>query len=104
MEKRRFRNSTQQVLAAVQACLRNAVQLGEAAIEQLHAERPGLAVALIVLALEELGKLILADGLAFAQPVRRGSFPGARRILNGREDQVWKFAERAAPRLPCLSS
>lgn len=68
MEKRRFRNSTQQVVAAVQACLKNAVQLGAAATEQLHAQRPGLAVALIVLALEELGKLVLADGLAFAQP------------------------------------
>jgi AbiV family abortive infection protein len=68
MEKRRFRNSTQQVVAAVQACLKNAVQLGVAATEQLHAQRPGLAVALIVLALEELGKLVLADGLAFAQP------------------------------------
>jgi AbiV family abortive infection protein len=52
----------------VQACLKNAVQLGAAATEQLQAQRPGLAVALIVLALEELGKLVLADGLAFAQP------------------------------------
>ena len=68
MDKRRFRNNTQQVVAAVQACLKNAVQLGAAATEQLHAQRPGLAVALIVLALEEVGKLVLADGLAFAQP------------------------------------
>jgi AbiV family abortive infection protein len=58
MEKRRFRNNTGQTAAAVQACLKNAVQLGEAATEQLHAQRPGLAVALIVLALEELGKLV----------------------------------------------
>ena len=68
MERRRFRNNTGQVVAAVQACLKNAVQLGEAATEQLRAQRPGLAVALIVLALEEVGKLVLADGLAFAQP------------------------------------
>lgn len=68
MDKRRFRNNTEQVVTAVQACLKNSVQLGKAAAEQLDAQRPGLAVALIVLALEELGKLLLADGLAFAQP------------------------------------
>src|ERR1043166_6021191 len=68
MEKRRFRNTMSQVVKAVQACLYSAVQLGKAADEQLDAKRPGLAVALIVLALEELGKLLVADALAFAQP------------------------------------
>jgi AbiV family abortive infection protein len=68
MDKRRFRNNTDQVVTAVQACLRNSVELRKAASEQIDAKRPGLAVSLIVLALEELGKLLLADGLAFAEP------------------------------------
>lgn len=66
--KRRFRNTSEQVVCAVEACLRNSVELGRAASEQLAANRPGLAVALTVLALEEIGKLLITDGLAFARP------------------------------------
>ena len=47
MEKRRFRNNTQQVVAEVQACLKNAVQLGAAATEQLHAKRQAESVAVL---------------------------------------------------------
>jgi AbiV family abortive infection protein len=67
-DRRKFRNTSQQVVAAVQACLQNALELQAAAEEQTAAGRPGLAVSLSVLALEELGKLIFADGLAFSQP------------------------------------
>jgi AbiV family abortive infection protein len=68
MNRRRFRSTTKQVVEAVRACLTNAIDLSRAASEQNQQGRPGLGIALSVLALEELGKLILTDGLAFAQP------------------------------------
>jgi AbiV family abortive infection protein len=59
-----------------EACWSNAVDLVESAKQMKEHGRNGLAVSLSVLALEEVGKLCLVDGLLFAKPgdERRGLY------------------------------
>jgi len=52
----------------VEACWSNAVQLVESAKQVKAQGRNGLAISLSVLALEEIGKLHIVDGLLFAKP------------------------------------
>lgn len=61
-------NPTEFIGDVVEACWSNAVQLVESAKLVKAQGRNGLAVSLSVLALEEIGKLHIVDGLLFAKP------------------------------------
>jgi len=52
----------------IEACWLNALELLESAKLVLNEKHHGLALSLAVLAMEEIGKLILIDGLLFAKP------------------------------------
>jgi hypothetical protein len=66
-EKRKYRNGVKFVCDAIWACGRNAVDLSSAATNALSAGNHALALSIAVLALEELGKATMIDGLLFAK-------------------------------------
>jgi AbiV family abortive infection protein len=63
-----FENPVEFIGDVVEACWSNAVELIESAKQMKTQGRNGLAVSLSVLALEEVGKLHIMDGLLFAKP------------------------------------
>lgn len=66
--KRRYRNALPNVEQGFRACWQNAQDLVKASDQLLAVELYGPALALAVLALEELAKLMAIDGLLFARP------------------------------------
>jgi len=63
-----YENPIEFIADGVEACWLNAVDLVESAKQMKEQGRNGLAVSLCVLALEEIGKLYMVDGLLFAKP------------------------------------
>src|SRR6266545_4958842 len=56
------------IVGGIEACLRNASDLVKAAKLLLEAQLHAPSLSLAILAMEEVGKTILIDGLIFAQP------------------------------------
>lgn len=63
-----YENPVEFIADGVEACWSNAVDLVESAKQMKELGRNGLAVSLCFLALEEIGKLFMVDGLLFAKP------------------------------------
>jgi len=62
-----YRNTPEFIVAAIEACWQNASTLSAEAHGTLSRGNHALALSLAVLSLEEIGKLIMADGLLFAR-------------------------------------